>query len=93
MASVRVLTLEQWLEGLSVVSGVLAALLWLRSAFVHIPLLPGGAIGATLPGDAFNVAMHDAAFWNFWAAAATAISVLLPVVAEVVRRSGRRLEP
>ena len=76
---------EQWLRGFSVVSGVLAAGFWLRSAFVHIPLLSGGAIGATLPGDAFNVAMRDAAFWNFWAAAATAISVLLLAIAEGVR--------
>jgi hypothetical protein len=81
----RAYSFEQCLRGLSVAFGILAALFWLRSAFVQIPLLPGAAIGGTLPEDAFNVALHDAARWNFLAAAATAISVLLPAVAEGVR--------
>ena len=81
----RAYSLEQCLRGLSVVLGGLAAAFWLLSALVPIPLLPGAALGGTSPGEPFNVALHDAARWNFWAAAATALSVLLLTVAEAVR--------
>jgi hypothetical protein len=62
--------------------GLVAAYFWFRSASVHIPLAPGAAIGGTLADNPFNVALRDAAIWNFRAALTTAISVFLLVVAE-----------
>jgi hypothetical protein len=73
----------QTLRVLSALVGLVAAYFWFRSASVHIPLLPGGAIGFTSPNDPFNVALGDAAIWNFRAALTTAISVFLLVVAEL----------
>ena len=74
-----------WIKGLkisSVVIGFVAAVLWMRSASVDIPLSPGAAIGGTSPKEPFNVAMQNAAYWNKCAAFATGLSTALLVIAE-----------
>jgi hypothetical protein len=88
---IRVLTqakrrCRMWIERLfkisSVLIGFVAAVLWMLSASVDIPLSPGAAIGVTSPREPFNVAMQKAAFLNKRAAFATGLSTLLLVIAE-----------
>ena len=67
----------RWLQWMSVATAAVAAVLWFMSASVHIPLLSGGAIGSTSPDDPFNVAIHQSAWWNLYAALATGLSVAL----------------
>jgi hypothetical protein len=73
-----------WFKGASAVVGLLAAALWFWSAASNPPLLSGGAIGGTLPTDPFNMAMHQAAWLNRWAALATGLAVALTVIGDVI---------
>lgn len=77
-----------------VVTSILAAVLWLQSARLHIPHAPGAAIVAASPHEPFNVALRHVAVWNKWAAIATGLSLLLLVVAEILaeRRARARLK-
>lgn len=75
---------KQRIKFSSILVGVLAAVLWMLSASVDIPLAPGAAIGGTSPDDPFNVAMREAATLNKYAAFATAISTLLLMMAETI---------
>ena len=69
------------LKALSVVAGLVAALLWWKASG-EVPLAPGAAIGGTLPDDPFNVALRQSAALNQWAALSTAASVFLMAIAE-----------
>jgi hypothetical protein len=66
----------------AVLVGLTAAFFWMKSSLVPIPLLPGAAIGETLPEEPFNVGMRVAGWWNQWAAGLTALSVALTAIAE-----------
>jgi hypothetical protein len=68
------------LKLLSATVGIVAAILWFRSASVEIPLAPGAEIGGTLPGDPFNVAARTSV--EQMGCGTTGLSVLLPFVAE-----------
>jgi uncharacterized membrane protein len=78
------LSIKQPIKFSSIVIGVVAAVLWMFSASVDIPLAPGAAIGGTLPSDPFNIAMREAASLNKYAALATAISTSLLMIAEAI---------
>jgi hypothetical protein len=66
----------------AVLVGLAAAFFWVESSLVPIPLLPGAAIGGTLPEEPYNVAVRVAGWWNQWAALLTALSVALTAIAE-----------
>jgi hypothetical protein len=69
-------------KALSVVAGVSAAYLWWKASGVPRPA-PGAAIAGTSPIDSFNLALHQSALLNQWAATFTAISVFRMASAEV----------
>jgi uncharacterized membrane protein len=75
---------ETQLKIASVLVGFVAAIFWLASSLVPLPLAPGAAVGGTLPTDPFNVALRDAGWWNRWAALLTAVAVCLTALAEVL---------
>jgi hypothetical protein len=65
------------LKVLAGVIGLVAAVLWLWSAWADLPPAPGAAIGGTSPTDPFNIALRHVASLNGYAALATGVSVLL----------------
>ena len=71
------------LKFLSFLTGIGAAILWLRSA-APFPPAPGATFGGTSPIDPFSIALHHAAILNQRAAIATAISVFCMAVAEII---------
>ena len=78
------------LKALSVLMGLVAAVLWFMSASGKIPPAPGASFGGTSLTDPFNVALRQSALLNQWAAGATGLSVFFMVSAECVTHVTRR---
>jgi hypothetical protein len=72
------------LETLSVLAGLIAAILWWWSASVPLPAPPGAAFGGVSETDPFYQALILSARLNAWAAIATGLSVCLGVMARGV---------
>jgi hypothetical protein len=59
---------------------VVAAVYWIWSACVELPVAPDAVLVQTAPDDPFNVALRHATELNAYAAVWTGVSVLLAAV-------------
>ena len=80
-----------WCGWLSILCGLGAAGLWIWSATVRMPLMPGAYFGNVAPNDPFYVAFLHAGALNAAAATTTAVSVALAAVERLLTRvSGQK---
>jgi hypothetical protein len=69
----------------SIIAGFVAAVYWIWSACVGLPVAPDAVLVQTSPDDPFNVALRHATELNAYAAVWTGVSVLLAAVERVIR--------
>jgi hypothetical protein len=79
--------MARWLQWIAVVAGLFSAGFWVKSALVTFPPMLA-YWGQTPPTDPYQMAVHEAAYWNSWAAGLAAVAAAAQAV--TLRLSSRR---